>query len=339
MLDQNSDRSDGSLGSDHPPILWVVVPCYNEQEVLPETARRLTNKIESLIECGSIGTESHILLVNDGSQDATWKLIENLCDGRLGDRPPRKGLFCGISLAHNSGHQNALFAGLMQALESGCDCAVSLDADLQDDIDAMDEMLSHYMQGAEIVYGVRNNRDTDTAFKRGTARAFYGLMRWLGAEIVADSADYRLMGRKSLEALASYGETNLFLRGIVPALGFETAEVYYRRSERFAGSSKYPLHKMISFAFEGITSFSIMPIRLVLLAGFLSVGVAIAMVIYALVSKVGGSVVPGWTSLMVSIWFVGGLIMVSLGIVGEYVGKTYLEAKHRPRYVIERRVP
>lgn len=316
------------------PVLWVVVPCYNEEEVLPETSRRLEMKISNLVASGAIDPSSRILLVNDGSSDATWDQVRSLHNGSLGDCPVTPGRFCGICLAHNAGHQNALFAGLMYALEQGCDCAVSLDADLQDDIDAIDEMLKRHAEGAEIVYGVRDNRDVDTHFKRGTAEAFYALMRRLGVEIVSDSADYRLMGRRSLEALSNYRETNLFLRGIVPQLGFTNAKVYYRRGERYAGSSKYPLTKMISFALKGITSFSVAPIRLVTLVGVLSVVVSVAMVVYALVSAAFGTVVPGWTSLMVSVWLVGGLIMISLGVVGEYVGQTYLESKRRPRYIV-----
>ena len=317
------------------PLLYVVVPCYNEEEVLPETCRRLAAKLSALEASGVIDPGSRVLFVNDGSRDRTWEIVRTAHDdpASLGaDALP--GRFCGISFAHNEGHQNALFAGLMHALSRGCDCAVSLDADLQDDIDAMDEMLERHAQGAEIVYGVRDNRDTDTAFKRSTAEAFYGLMRWLGVEMVSDSADYRLMGRRSLEALSHYGEANLFLRGIVPRLGFSSAEVYYRRAARFAGESKYPLGKMVSFALEGITSFSVRPIRLVTVVGLLSILVALGMVVYALASAALGSVVAGWTSLMVSIWLVGGLIMVSLGVVGEYVGRIYLESKHRPRYVI-----
>ncbi len=323
------------IGRRVPPVLWVVVPCFNEEEVLPETARRLSDKASSLVEGGRISPSSRILLVDDGSRDRTWAMVGELHSGQLGDLRVVPGLFCGISLAHNAGHQNALYAGLMKALEMECDCAISLDADLQDDIGAIDEMLDRYAEGCEIVYGVRNNRDTDTAFKRGTAEAFYGLMRKLGVEMVSDSADYRLMGRRALESLAQFGERNLFLRGIVPSLGFSTAKVYYRRAERFAGESKYPLRKMVSFAVEGITSFSVAPIRMVFLMGVISVLVAICMVAYALLSKASGTVVAGWTSLMVSVWFMGGLIMISLGVVGEYVGKVYLEAKHRPRYVID----
>ena len=308
------------------PRLCIVVPCYNEEEVLPETCRRLGTKLKSLIERGAVAPTSRVFFVNDGSRDRTWELI---CVASAQDT-----LFAGICFAHNEGHQNALYAGLMRAHEQGFDCAVSLDADLQDDVDAIDQMLVEHANGAEIVFGVRNNRDTDTAFKRNTAHAFYGFMRWLGVEMVSDSADYRLMGRRALEALSQYREVNLFLRGIVPALGFKTAKVYYKRGERFAGESKYPLGKMISFALEGITSFSVKPIRWVTMLGALSLLVSLAMIVYTLLSIARGNVVSGWSSLMVSIWFVGGLIMVSLGIVGEYVGRIYLEAKGRPRYVI-----
>ena len=331
---QGTDRETALHGRGGAPLLWVVVPCYNEQEVLPETARRLALKLSSLVADGRIAPQSCALLVNDGSRDATMQLIRGLRQGHIEGLDVPKGMFRGISLAHNAGHQNALFAGLMTAYDEGCDCAISIDADLQDDIDAIDEMLQAYDEGAEIVYGVRSSRETDTAFKRNTARGFYALMRWLGVEMVSDSADYRLMGRDALKALSQYQETNLFLRGIVPSLGFTTAKVYYRRAERFAGESKYPLRKMIAFAIEGITSFSVVPIRCVTLLGIISLFISILMVVFAIVSKAGGTVVPGWTSLMVSVWFVGGLIMVSLGIVGEYVGKAYLESKRRPRYII-----
>lgn len=316
------------------PKLWVVIPCYNEEAVIPETSRRLTAKMHALLADGRIDPQSHVLLIDNGSRDATWSQIRQLHEGHLDDLTVEPGLFCGLSLAHNAGHQGGLYAGLMHALDRGCDCTISLDADLQDDIEAMDEMLQKYAEGAEVVYGVRNNRDTDTAFKRNTAEGFYGFMRWLGVEMVSDSADYRLMGRRSLLALSQYEEANLFLRGIVPSLGFPSAKVYYRRAERFAGESKYPLSDLISFALEGITSFSTTPIRLVTIAGLLSLVVSFVMVLYALISRASGHVVPGWTSLMVSVWFVGGMIMVSLGIVGEYVGRTYIESKRRPRYII-----
>lgn len=317
------------------PRLCVVVPCYNEEDVLPETSRRLSEKLDSLFGRGAISKDSRVLFVNDGSRDLTWFLIRTLHDdpSSMG-LSPRQPWFSGISFAHNEGHQNALYAGLMEALDRGYDCAISLDADLQDDIDAIDEMLVKHDAGAEIVYGVRSNRDTDTAFKRGTAGMFYDLMAWLGVEMVSNCADYRLMGRRSLEALSQYTEVNLFLRGIVPALGFTTDVVHYVRAERFAGESKYPLKKMVSFALEGITSFSVKPIRWVTMLGIVSLAVSFIMVAYTLVQAFTGHVVAGWSSLMVSIWFVGGLVMVSLGVVGEYVGRIYLESKGRPRYII-----
>ena len=331
----NDDRAAlGERGASKPPVLWIVVPCYNEEEVLPETARRLSAKIDSLLSRGLVSEASRILMVDDGSSDCTWQMIGRLHAGQLDDLSVPAKRICGISLAHNAGHQRALYAGLMRARESGCDCAVSLDADLQDDPDAIDEMLARHAEGAEIVYGVRSSRATDTAFKRNTAEAFYGFMNLLGVEMVSDSAGYRLMGRRSLDALSQWCESNLFLRGVVPALGYPTARVWYERAERFAGESKYPLRKMIAFAIDGITSFSVAPIRLVTLMGLASVAIAVIMVVYALINRFRGSVVPGWTSLIVSIWFVGGMIMVSLGIVGEYVGKAYLETKRRPRYIV-----
>lgn len=333
----NTYTSGSSEHIQHPrvPILWIVTPCYNEQDVLPATAQVLADKMCALKNAGRIADTSRILFVNDGSRDATWSYIRTLHDQPESvGLPHATGLFCGISLAHNKGHQNALYAGLMQALSSGCDCAISLDADLQDDPDAIDKMLVAYGQGAEVVYGVRSSRTTDSAFKRTTAHAFYRLMGWLGVELVSDSADYRLMGQRSLKALSHYDEANLFLRGIVPSLGFPSAEVMYVRASRAAGISKYPLGKMISFALEGITSFSVRPIRIVTAVGVLFLLTALAMVIYALVSAVFGQAIVGWTSLMVSIWFVGGVVTTSLGIVGEYVGRIYLESKHRPRYII-----
>ncbi|MBR3317397.1 MAG: glycosyltransferase family 2 protein [Atopobiaceae bacterium] len=311
------------------PVLYVVVPCYNEEEVLDETSRRLLAKLRGLVALHKVSPNSRVLFVDDGSTDATWDLIR-----ALHDDPSYEGAFCGISLAHNRGHQNALFAGLMCALRRNADATVSIDADLQDDVDAIDEMVDAYLDGANIVFGVRNSRDTDTRFKRGTAHMFYSLMSAMGTETIPDSADFRLMDRRSLEALAEYGETNLFLRGIVASMGFRTAKVYYRRAERFAGESKYPLSKMMGLAIDGITSFSIKPLRMVTFAGFAFVFISIIALVYALVSLARGVAVDGWTSLLVSIWFVGGSIMLSLGIVGEYVGRIYFEAKQRPRYII-----
>ena len=318
--------------AEHPrtaPRLYVVVPCYNEEEVLPETSRRLEKRLRSLMGQRRVSPESRVLFANDGSKDRTWELIRELHDD-----PAHDGLFTGISLAHNRGHQNVLFAGLMSALEHGCDAAISMDADLQDDVNAIDEMVDAYLDGANIVYGVRNDRETDTRFKRGTAEAFYKLMSRMGTETVPNSADFRLMDAQALQALSQYGEANLFLRGIVPSLGFQTTKVYYKRAERFAGESKYPLSKMVSLAIDGITSFSVTPLRMVTIAGSVFVVISLLALVYALVSLAMGTTVGGWTSLLISIWFVGGAIMVSLGIVGEYVGRIYLESKHRPRYIV-----
>lgn len=315
------------------PSLYVVVPCYNEEEALPATAARLRDTMRQLVEDGKVAPSSRVLLVDDGSADGTWEVVRN-----LHDNPENEDLFLGISLAHNRGHQNALYAGLMEALGHGCDAAVSIDADLQDDPDAIGDMVDAYLAGAEVVYGVRDDRQTDTRFKRGTAHAFYRIMRILGAELVPDSADFRLMGSAALRALSGYEETNLFLRGIVPSLGFKAKKVYYKRGVRVAGESKYPLRKMVAFAVDGITSFSVVPLRLVTAVGGLFVFVALAMLVYAVASLIHGSAVSGWTSLMVSIWLVGGVLMVSLGVVGEYVGKIYLESKRRPRYVIAERL-
>ena len=308
------------------PILWVVVPCYCEEEALPESIRVLREKVEGLVSAGRIDPKSRVLFVDDGSLDATWDII---CE--LHDTDER---FTGIRFSHNEGHQNALYAGLIHAFDQGCDCSVSMDADLQDDINVIDEMLAAYASGSEIVYGVRNNRDADTPFKRWTARRYYRLMEQMGTEVVYDSADCRLMGDRALAALAEYGEVNLFLRGIVPTLGFKTSKVYYRRGERVAGESKYPLRKMIDFAIEGVTSFSVEPMRVITKAGLIAVLVAFAIFVYVIVSVATGHAVTGWASTILSIWFVGGMLMVSIGIMGEYVGKTYLESKHRPRYII-----
>lgn len=335
VRDVTRDRLTTASGTPVAPRLCVVVPCYNEEEVLPETSRRLSDKLDSLLERSLISGESRILFVDDGSRDRTWPMIRTLHDDPASmGASPLCPWFIGISFAHNEGHQNALYAGLMEALDRGYDCTVSLDADLQDDVDAIDEMLTKHAAGAEIVYGVRSNRDTDTAFKRGTAGMFYDLMAWLGVDMVSNCADYRLMGRRSLSALSRYNEVNLFLRGIVPALGFTTDVVYYARAERFAGESKYSLKKMVSFALEGITSFSVKPIRWVTMLGLVSLVVSLAMMVYTLVQAFAGRVVAGWSSPMISIWFVGGLVMVSLGVVGEYVGRIYLESKGRPRYII-----
>ena len=312
------------------PVVFFVIPCYNEEEALPETSRRLKQKITDLYQRNVISSESRVLFVDDGSKDRTWDVIESLHQ--------EAAYFGGVKLAHNRGHQNALYAGLMEALKAGCDAAISMDADLQDDIDAIDHFIEKYKQGAQVVYGVRDNRDTDSAFKRGTAEMFYKLMNALGTETVADHADYRLMGRAALEALSEYTEVNLFLRGIVPSIGFKTDVVYYKRGVRVAGESKYPLSKMISFAIEGITSFSVKPLQMITGFGVASVFVSIVCLIYTLVSVFTEHAVAGWGSIMISLWLIGGIIIISLGVVGEYIGKIYMESKHRPRYIVEKMI-
>lgn len=306
--------------------LFCVIPCYNEQEVLPETSKRIKEKLSSLMDRGLIARDSRVLLVNDGSKDSTWEIIEKLHN--------TDELFQGIKLSKNMGHQNALLAGLMVAKDV-CDMAISMDSDLQDDIDAIDEMILKYTQGADIVYGVRSKRDTDTFFKRATAEGYYKVMNSLGAGTVYNHADYRLMSRRALEALSDFKEVNLFLRGIVPMIGFKTDIVYYERAERFAGSSKYPLKKMLSFAVEGITSLSTKPIKIITGLGFFIFFVSIIVFIYSLVRHFTGHTVPGWTTTVLSVWAIGGLIMISLGVIGEYIGKIYLETKARPRFIIE----
>ena len=307
-------------------ILYVVVPCYNEEEVLPETSRRLREKLEQLIAAGKIDAKSRILFVNDGSKDRTWELIS-----ALHEECP---LFGGVNLSRNRGHQNALLAGLMTAKDRA-DMVISMDADLQDDINAVDAMVDKYLEGVDIVYGVRSSRKTDTFFKRVTAEGFYRLMNAMGAESVFNHADYRLMSKRALEGLAQFKEVNLFLRGIVPMIGYRTDVVEYERGERFAGESKYPLKKMLSFALEGITSLSTKPLRMITGLGFLIFVVSIVMIIYNIVRWAAGSTVPGWASLSCSVWFIGGLVLLALGVVGEYVGKIYLETKGRPRFLIE----
>ncbi|WEV41854.1 glycosyltransferase [Bifidobacterium sp. ESL0682] len=310
------------------PVVFFVLPCYEEEEGLRHTADVLLKKYRHLVAVESISQKSRILFVDDGSHDKTWSIIADL-------HKSDQSTFGGVKLAHNRGHQNALYAGLMVALRSGCDAAISMDADLQDDVDVVDDFISEYQNGNEIVYGVRSKRAKDTWFKRTSAEAFYKVFNWMGAETVYNHADYRLMGRASLQALSEYHEVNLFLRGIVPTLGFKTAKVYYERGEREAGESKYPLKKMISFAIQGITSFSTKPLSFVTACGVASILVGIGIFVYVLISLFSGKAMAGWGSLMCSIWLIGGFLMVCLGIVGNYVGKIYLEAKHRPRFYIE----
>lgn len=308
-------------------VVYIVVPCYNEEAVLGETSKRLLALFDSMEQSCLISDGSRIIFVDDGSRDKTWEIISSLSNehAQIG----------GIKLARNAGHQNALLAGLM-TVRSECDCAISIDADLQDDINVIPQMIERFRDGCDVVYGVRNKRDTDTFFKRTTAEGFYKLLNLMGANIVFNHADYRLMSRRALEAFSEFSEVNLFLRGLVPMIGYKSDMVYYDRSERFAGESKYPLKKMLSFAFDGITSLSVTPIRLITACGAVSCVVAAAMLIYAVVQKVTGHTVAGWASLMVSIWFLGGVQLMAMGLIGEYIGKIYKEVKRRPRYIIEK---
>ena len=307
--------------------LYVVVPCYKEETVLPETAKRLGAKLRSLIAEGKISDRSRALFVNDGSKDRTWKIIEALHEA--------DHLFSGVNLSRNRGHQNALLAGLTTAVKFA-DVTISMDADLQDDINAMDRMLDAYHAGCDVVYGVRSSRKTDTFFKRFTAEGFYKLMRGMGVDIVFNHADYRLMSRRAVEGLCEFEEVNLFLRGIVPLIGYNSTTVEYERAPRFAGESKYPLKKMLAFALDGITSFSIKPLRLILSVGLVIFLLSIVMLLWTLIRRIAGHTVSGWTSLMWSIWMIGGIQLLSLGVIGEYIGKVYGESKRRPRFIIER---
>lgn len=308
------------------PILTIVVPCYNEEEVLPETIHRLGDVLQELIYDNLIAEDSTILFVDDGSRDQTWHLIEQFYHSHP--------FVTGLKLSRNSGHQNALLSGLMQAKDYS-DCVISIDADLQDDVDAIREFIIKYREGYDIVYGIRQDRTADTWFKRASAQGFYKLMTRLGVQIHYNHADYRLMSKRTLDHLERFPEVNLFLRGIVPLIGFPSTEVYYNRHERFAGESKYPLKKMISFALNGITSFSIKPIRFVTVLGFVLFAVSLIALIYALFSKFMGQTVSGWTSLIFSVWFIGGIQLLAIGLIGEYIGKIYREVKHRPLYIIE----
>lgn len=312
------------------PRLAIVVPCFNEEDVLPETSTRLDALLLDLARDGLASADSFCVLVDDGSRDATWRLIEE-----WHARSPRMS---GLKLARNAGHQKALLAGL-EHVAGRVDCAVSVDADLQDDLSAVGEFVSKYQEGYDVVFGVRRERLTDTRFKRWTAQAFYRLMRLMGVDLVYNHADYRLMSRKALGFLGQFGEVNLFLRGVVTLIGLPTAVVYYDRQERFAGESKYPLRKMLAFALEGITSFSVTPIRWVTGVGLAFCFLSLAAAVYGFVSLAAGVAEPGWTSLILSVWFIGGVQLISLGLLGEYVGKIYQEAKGRPRYFVETALP
>lgn len=306
---------------------YVVIPCYNEEEVLSETSSRMKTLFDDMKKNGLITDDSKVIMVDDGSRDKTWSIISELCD--------KDKLFGGIKLAKNAGHQNALLAGLM-TVKDECDCAISIDADLQDDINVIPDMIRKYQAGCEVVYGVRNKRETDTFFKRTTAVGFYKLMQGMGVDIVFNHADYRLMGSRALSELEKFEEVNLFLRGIVPLIGYKTDCVYYDRSERFAGESKYPLKKMLSFAFDGITSFSVKPIKLVWTLGILITVISAIIGVYDICENIWkfSSLV---NSAVISVWFLGGVQLISVGVIGEYIGKIYREVKKRPRFIIETR--
>lgn len=304
----------------------IVVPCYNEEEVFEDSNAKLLMVLKDLMDKKKISKDSYILYVDDGSKDKTWAKIKKAYD--------ESEYVYGLKLAANKGHQNALYAGLMYAKENA-DISISIDADLQDDTNVMEEMIDHYHDGSDIVYGVRNDRSSDSFFKRFTAQSFYKLMNILGAKSVYNHADFRLMSKRTMEELSLYKETHLFLRGIMPELGFKTSMVYYSRKERLMGESKYPLKKMLSFAFNGITSFSVKPLTLILYIGFVSILVSLIAIIYAIIRHFSGETIIGWTSLFASIWFIGGVQLVSVGIIGQYVGKNFIESKHRPRYYIE----
>ena len=307
--------------------LMIVVPCYNEEEILPYSTEKLTEVIKNLIKKSKIASNSGILFVNDGSKDKTWEIIQN--------EYAKNPYVYGLGLAGNVGHQNALFAGLQTAVEI-CDFSISIDADLQDDIEVIEQMVDEYLSGADIVYGVRSERKTDTFFKRFTAQSFYRIMEMMGVKTVYNHADFRLMSARAMKQLGQYKERNLFLRGLVPLIGYKTATVTYARKERLAGESKYPLKKMLSFAWDGITSFSIKPISMIMAFGGVIVACSVIAFIYTLVSYFMGHVSPGWSSLMISIWFLGGVQLLFIGVVGQYVGKTYIESKERPRYNVEK---
>lgn len=306
--------------------LSIVVPCYNEKDVLYETSSRLTEVLNKLVSAGKVSSDSFVLFVNDGSTDNTWEIIKELFENNK--------FIYGLNLAGNVGHQNALMAGLMTAKEM-CDAIISIDADLQDDVNIIETMVDKYKESFDIVYGVRSSRKTDTFFKRNSALAFYKLMKGLGVHSVYNHADYRLMSKRAVEQLSCFKERNLFLRGIVPLIGYNTTCVYYERNERYAGESKYPLRKMINFAIDGITSFSVKPVRLIAGTGFSLLIISVLASIYVIYAVSTGHAVAGWASIMLSIWFIGSIILISIGVIGEYIGKIYIEVKERPRYNIE----
>lgn len=307
------------------PVLYIVIPCYNEEAVLPVTSGMFLKKITDLVAADKISDESRVMFVNDGSKDKTWEIIKGLSEQ---DRH-----FYGVCLSRNRGHQNALLAGLMTAKDLA-DITISIDCDGQDDINAMDAMVDEYLAGCDVVYGVRSRRDTDTWFKRTTAEGFYHVMKILGADIVFNHADYRLLSKRALEGLAEFKEVNLFLRGLVPLVGYRSSSVYYERAERIAGESHYPLKKMLAFAFDGITSLSVKPLRLITLLGLLVSSCSFIAIIITLITKFFGFTVTGWTSMICAVYFIGGVQLLSIGVIGEYIGKIYNETKARPRFII-----
>lgn len=310
------------------PVLYIVIPCYNEEKVLPITAPMFLEKINSLVSKEKISSESRIMFINDGSKDKTWEIISDLSK--------QDEHYIGISQSRNRGHQNAVLAGLMESKDM-CDITISIDCDGQDDINAMDEMVDAYFDGCEVVYGVRSKRDTDTFFKRFTAEGFYKFMNWMGAEVVFNHADYRLVSSRVLQEFADYKEVNIFLRGMIPLVGFKSTSVYYERHERIAGESHYPLKKMLSLAFDGITSLSVKPIRLIIGLGVFFAIASFIGVIWAIIMSMTGSTVSGWASTFCIVCFMGGIQLLCLGVIGEYIGKIYLETKKRPRYIISER--
>lgn len=309
--------------------LCVVIPCYNEEEILLTTANEFKEYMTKLMQNQLIAKESKVLFVNDGSKDKTWDIIQEIVNENT--------LFSGLNLAANVGHQNAVLAGMFEAKEE-FDLIITIDADLQDDINAIEKMVMEYKNGNDIVYGVRSSRKKDTFFKRETAQLFYRIMGWLGVDIVYNHADFRLMSKRSVESLSKYNERNMFLRGIVPLIGYQTTEVRYKRKERLAGESKYPLKKMISFAFDGITSLSIKPITFILILGVFIMLLAFVAFLYVILSYNSGNASDGWSSVMISIWFLGGLQVFSIGVIGLYLGKVYLEVKQRPRYEVQEKI-
>ena len=306
--------------------LYLAIPCYNEEEVLHDSADKLLNKFNAMMSEGRISDDSRIVFIDDGSKDKTWNIISELHE--------KNEVFQGIKLSRNRGHQNALLCGLM-TLKDKADAVISIDADLQDDINTFDEMVAKYEEGCDVVYGVRSKRETDTFFKRFTAEAFYKILNKMGAKVIFNHADFRLMSKRALEAFSMYKETNIFLRGMVPLIGYKSDIVTYERSERLAGESKYPLKKMLALAWEGITSLSIQPIRIITWLGAIVFLISLIMIIYSLVSFFIGSATSGWASTLCSIWAIGGLQLLAIGIIGEYIGKIYMEAKRRPRFIVE----